>query len=145
MDIWFFTFCLDEIEEKINAESVPESVRERANREFKKLKLMSPMSAEATVVRNYLDWLLSMPWDIFTDDDLELDNAEKILNRDHYGLEKPKERILEFLAVKKLAENIKGPIICFTGPPGVGKTSALSSSRSSSVKISQGIESSQSR
>lgn len=122
-----FKADLDEIEEKINAESVPESVRERANREFKKLKLMSPMSAEATVVRNYLDWLLSMPWDIFTDDDLELDNAEKILNRDHYGLEKPKERILEFLAVKKLAENIKGPIICFTGPPGVGKTSLAKS------------------
>jgi ATP-dependent Lon protease len=81
------------------------------------------MSAEATVVRNYLDWLLSMPWGNITEDDLELKNAEKILDRDHFGLEKPKERILEFLAVKKLAEDIKGPIICFTGPPGVGKTS----------------------
>lgn len=118
-----FKADMEEIEEKIRNSELPDNVRERAEREFKKLKMMSPMSAEATVVRNYLDWLLSMPWNKYTSDDLEIDNAEKILNRDHYGLEKPKERILEFLAVKKMAGNIKGPIICFTGPPGVGKTS----------------------
>ncbi|ADD69553.1 ATP-dependent protease La [Denitrovibrio acetiphilus DSM 12809] len=122
-----FKADMDEIEEKINSSNLSDTVKERAEREYKKLKLMSPMSAEATVVRNYLDWLLSMPWGVFTDDDLELENAEKILNRDHFGLEKPKERILEFLAVKKIAENIKGPIICFTGPPGVGKTSLAKS------------------
>jgi len=116
-----------EIEDKINSAKLDDTVRERAEREFKKLKMMSPMSAEATVVRNYLDWLLSMPWGEYTEDDLKLENAEKILNRDHFGLEKPKERILEFLAVKKLADTIKGPIICFTGPPGVGKTSLAKS------------------
>ena len=122
-----FKADMDEIEEKINNAKLSETVRDRAEREFKKLKLMSPMSAEATVVRNYLDWLLSMPWGEYTEDDLELANAEKILNRDHFGLEKPKERILEFLAVKKIADNIKGPILCFTGPPGVGKTSLAKS------------------
>ena len=122
-----FKADMDEIEEKIKKSKCSDSVRDRAEREFKKLKMMSPMSAEATVVRNYLDWLLSMPWGIYTEDHLQLDNAEKILNRDHFGLEKPKERILEFLAVKKLAENIKSPIICFTGPPGVGKTSLAKS------------------
>jgi ATP-dependent Lon protease len=122
-----FKADMDEIEEKIKGAKLAENVRERAEREFKKLKLMSPMSAEATVVRNYLDWLLSMPWGEYTEDDLELGNAEKILNRDHFGLEKPKERILEFLAVKKIADGIKGPIICFTGPPGVGKTSLAKS------------------
>ncbi|MGD9807415.1 MAG: endopeptidase La [Deferribacterales bacterium] len=122
-----FKADMDEIEEKIKGAKLADNVRERAEREFKKLKLMSPMSAEATVVRNYLDWLLSMPWGEYTEDDLELGNAEKILNRDHFGLEKPKERILEFLAVKKIADNIKGPIICFTGPPGVGKTSLAKS------------------
>jgi len=118
---------MDELAEKIENAKFSKEVRTRAEKEMKKLKMMSPMSAEATVVRNYLDWLLSMPWGIYTDDDLELKNAEDILNRDHYGLEKPKERILEFLAVKKMAENIKGPIICFTGPPGVGKTSLAKS------------------
>ena len=122
-----FKADMEEIEEKINSLDLSEQVKERAQREFKKLKMMSPMSAEATVVRNYLDWLLSMPWNVFTEDDLDIDHAEKILNRDHYGLEKPKDRILEFLAVKKLAGDIKGPIICFTGPPGVGKTSLAKS------------------
>lgn len=122
-----FKADMDELEEKIKNSKCSDTVRERAEKELKKLKMMSPMSAEATVVRNYLDWLLSMPWEIYTEDDLQIDHAEKILNRDHYGLEKPKERILEYLAVKKLAENIKGPIICFTGPPGVGKTSLAKS------------------
>ncbi|WP_303849742.1 endopeptidase La [Seleniivibrio woodruffii] len=118
-----FKADIDELEEKINTAKLSEIVKEKTKKEFKKLKLMSPMSAEATVVRNYLDWILSMPWGNYTEDKLELKNAEEILNRDHFGLEKPKERILEYLAVKKIAPDIKGAILCFTGPPGVGKTS----------------------
>lgn len=114
---------MDELEEQIDSCGMDETAKERADKELKKLKMMSPMSAEATVVRNYLDWLVSMPWGKFSKEELELKSAKKILDRDHFGLDKPKERILEFLAVKKLAKNIKGPIICFTGPPGVGKTS----------------------
>ncbi len=114
---------IEEIEQKIKDMEMTEAVKERAERELKKMKLMPPMSAETTVVRNYLDWLISLPWTERTDDCLDLHHAEKILDRDHYGLEKHKERILEFLAVRKLTESIKGPIICFVGPPGVGKTS----------------------
>jgi ATP-dependent Lon protease len=97
--------------------------REKADRELKKLKMMSPMSAEATVVRNYIDWLISLPWDECTDDKLDIDEAEKVLEEDHYGLEKVKQRILEYLAVQSLAGQMKGPILCLVGPPGVGKTS----------------------
>jgi len=118
-----FKADIDELEEKISSATLNETVKEKTKKEFRKLKLMSPMSAEATVVRNYLDWILSMPWGTYTEDKLELKNAEEILNRDHFGLEKPKERILEYLAVKKIAPDIKGAILCFTGPPGVGKTS----------------------
>ncbi|MCD8554260.1 endopeptidase La [Seleniivibrio sp.] len=118
-----FKADIDELEEKITSAKLSEVVKEKTKKEFRKLKLMSPMSAEATVVRNYLDWILSMPWGNYTEDKLELKNAEEILNRDHFGLEKPKERILEYLAVKKIAPDIKGAILCFTGPPGVGKTS----------------------
>lgn len=114
---------IDEISQKLASLSLPEAIRERADRELKKMKLMPPMSAETTVVRNYLDWLVSLPWETYTKDSLNMEKAEEILNRDHFGLEKPKERILEFLAVRKLSEDIKGPIICFAGPPGVGKTS----------------------
>jgi len=88
---------------------------------------MSPMSAEATVVRNYIDWILSLPWYEYTEDKLEIPEAERILDEDHYGLKKPKERILEYLAVQKLVEKIRGPILCFVGPPGVGKTSLAKS------------------
>lgn len=118
-----FKADIEELDEKVKETKFSDSTREKAVKELKKLKLMSPMSAEATVVRNYLDWLITMPWGKVTEDVLDLKNAEKILNRDHYGLEKPKERILEYLAVKTIAPDIKGPIICFTGPPGVGKTS----------------------
>lgn len=114
---------IDEISQKLSSLTLPEAVKERANRELKKMKLMPPMSAETTVVRNYLDWLASLPWGLSTKDSLDMEKAEEILNRDHYGLEKPKERILEFLAVRKLSEDMKGSILCFVGPPGVGKTS----------------------
>jgi ATP-dependent Lon protease len=137
-----FKADLDEIEQKIKTVAFPESVREKADRELRKMKIMPPMSAEATVVRNYLDWLVSLPWGISTDDNLDVNNAENILNRDHYGLEKPKERILEYLAVRKLSRNLKGPIICFAGPPGVGKTSLAKSIAESMgrkfVRISMG-------
>ena len=85
--------------------------------------MMSPMSAEATVVRNYIDWMLSLPWYEYTDDKLDIDEAEQVLEEDHYGLEKVKQRILEYLAVQSLAGQMKGPILCLVGPPGVGKTS----------------------
>ncbi len=97
--------------------------KEKAEKELKKLKMMSPMSAEATVVRNYIDWIISLPWNEYTDDKLDIDEAEKVLEEDHYGLEKVKQRILEYLAVQSLAGQMKGPILCLVGPPGVGKTS----------------------
>src|SRR6266566_1705220 len=96
---------------------------EKTQKELRKLKMMSPMSAEATVVRNYIDWILTLPWYEYTKDKLDINEAEKILNDDHYGLKKPKERILEYLAVQAMVEKMKGPILCFVGPPGVGKTS----------------------
>ena len=101
----------------------PEEARTKVKKELKKLKMMAPMSAEATVVRNYVDWCLSLPWNTYSEELLDLAEAETILEEDHYGLKKPKERILEYLAVHKLVEKLKGPILCFVGPPGVGKTS----------------------
>src|SRR5213075_3194936 len=92
-------------------------------KELKKLKMMSPMSAEATVVRNYIDWIISLPWHEYTEDKLDIKDAEKVLEEDHYGLEKVKQRILEYLAVQSLVGHTKGPILCLVGPPGVGKTS----------------------
>ena len=112
-----------EIEAQIEAKGMPEDARDRVSREFKKLKLMNAMSAEATVVRNYIDWVLSLPWEQYTDETLDIEEATRILDEDHYGLRKPKERILEYLAVSVLVEKMKGPILCFVGPPGVGKTS----------------------
>lgn len=114
---------IDEIEQKIKEMNMPEQVKDRAEKELKKLRFMPPMSAETTVVRNYLDWIISLPWNIKTEDIIDIKHAEEVLNKDHYGLEKPKERILEFLSVRKYSENMKGSIICFIGPPGVGKTS----------------------
>ncbi|MCX8085159.1 MAG: endopeptidase La [Calditerrivibrio sp.] len=117
----------DELESKIKASKMPENTREKALKELKKLRLMPPMGAESTVSRNYLDWLLSIPWGEYTEDKADISEAESILDRDHYGLEKVKERILEYLAVKQVANDLKGPIICFVGPPGVGKTSLAKS------------------
>lgn len=112
-----------EFEELIEKTKLSKEAREKANQELKKLKSMSPMSAEATVVRNYLDWLLSIPWGKRSRVKKDITAAEKILNQDHYGLEKVKERILEYLAVQIRVRKIKGPILCLVGPPGVGKTS----------------------
>src|ERR1043166_1421137 len=112
-----------EFEEKIENTKLSKEARDKALAELKKLKQMSPMSAEATVVRNYLDWLLSIPWGIKGKVKKDLDGAEKILNDDHYGLEKVKERIVEYLAVQQRANKLTGPILCLVGPPGVGKTS----------------------
>ncbi len=112
-----------EFEARIKATKLSKEAREKSLAEVKKLRSMSPMSAEATVVRNYLDWMLSIPWKKRTRIKKDLRNAEKILNDDHYGLEKVKERILEYLAVQQRSRKMKGPILCLVGPPGVGKTS----------------------
>jgi ATP-dependent Lon protease len=114
---------IQELEEKIRQKKMSAEAREKAEKELKKLKMMSPMSAEATVVRNYIDWLISLPWQEYTEDKLDIGNAEKVLEEDHYGLEKVKQRILEYLAVQSLVGHLKGPILCLVGPPGVGKTS----------------------
>jgi len=114
---------IQELEEKIRQKKLSSEARDKIEKELKKLKMMSPMSAEATVVRNYIDWLLSLPWHEYTEDKLDIQEAEKVLEEDHYGLEKVKERILEYLAVQSLVGQLKGPILCFVGPPGVGKTS----------------------
>ena len=113
----------DELRKKIEASGMPKDVMEKATQELKKLEAMPPMSAESTVSRNYLDWLLAVPWKKRSRETRSVDQAEKVLNEDHYGLEKIKERILEFLAVRQLVKNPKGSILCFAGPPGVGKTS----------------------
>ena len=112
-----------EIEDKIKTLKLTKEAKEKAESELKKLTTMSTMSAEASVVRNYLDWLLNVPWNKKSKINTDIKKAENILNNDHYGLEKVKERILEFLAVQKRVEKIHGPILCFVGPPGVGKTS----------------------
>jgi len=112
-----------ELEDKIKKTRLSKEAREKCTAEFKKLKSMSPMSAEATVVRNYLDWMLSIPWKKRSPMKKDLDEALKVLDSDHYGLEKVKERILEYLAVQTRTKKLKGPILCLVGPPGVGKTS----------------------
>ena len=114
---------IQEIEDKLKQKKLSAEAKDKVEKELKKLKMMSPMSAEATVVRNYIDWILSLPWNEFTDDKLDINEAERVLEDDHYGLEKVKERILEYLAVQSLVGKIKGPILCLVGPPGVGKTS----------------------
>jgi ATP-dependent Lon protease len=114
---------IQELEEKLRQKKMPAEAREKCEREIKKLKMMSPMSAEATVVRNYLDWFLALPWFEYTEDKLDIKEAERILEEDHFGLDKVKQRILEYLAVQTLVGQMKGPILCLVGPPGVGKTS----------------------
>ena len=114
---------LTSISKAINDAKMPKLAKEKCLSELKKLKSMSPMSAEATVVRNYLDWMTELPWSNKSKINTDLNNAQKILDEDHYGLEKVKERIIEFLAVQKRIQKMKGPILCLVGPPGVGKTS----------------------
>ncbi|NJM90820.1 MAG: endopeptidase La [Myxococcales bacterium] len=114
---------LNELEQKIHSKRMSKEAKERCLKEFKKLKMMSPMSAEATVVRNYIDWVISLPWDDKTEDRHDINEAERILEAEHYGLSKVKERILEYLAVQALVTRQRGPILCLVGPPGVGKTS----------------------
>jgi len=118
---------LVELEQSIEKKNLPELVKEKVGKELKKLRLMPPMSAETTVVRNYIDSILSLPWTEKSSAKIDLDRAQQVLDEDHYGLEKPKERILEYLAVQTQVKKIKGPIICLVGPPGVGKTSVCKS------------------
>ena len=114
---------LADLERRIQETLLTEEARDKLERELRKLKLMSPMSAEATVVRNYIDWVLGIPWRQYTEDRLDIEHAASVLDEDHYGLRKVKERILEHLAVASLVERMRGPILCLVGPPGVGKTS----------------------
>jgi len=118
---------MQELEKRISAKRLSKEATFKIRQEFKKLKMMSPMSAEASVVRNYIDWLLDLPWYNRSKVCHDLNRAEKILNDDHFGLEKPKQRILEYLAVQSLVNKIRGPILCLVGPPGVGKTSLAKS------------------
>jgi ATP-dependent Lon protease len=114
---------IQELEDKLKSKDMPDEARDKTDKEIRKLKMMSPMSAEATVVRNYVDWMLALPWNEVSKDEIDIDKARVVLDEDHYGLEKVKERILEYLAVQKLVGKLKGPILCLVGPPGVGKTS----------------------
>lgn len=114
---------VEEYRQKMRDQDLPKDVAEKVAKEIERLEKMSPMSAESGVIRTYLDWLLGLPWSALTTDRLDIDIAEKIMEEDHYGLEKVKERILEYLSVRKLTETMKGPILCLVGPPGVGKTS----------------------
>ncbi|HEX2734854.1 MAG TPA: endopeptidase La [Polyangiaceae bacterium] len=118
---------LQELEDKLKAKRMSEEARGKLEKELKKLKLMHPTSAEATVVRNYVDWVLALPWFDVSEERYDIEEAERILNEDHYGLKKCKERIVEYLAVQALTRKLKGPILCFVGPPGVGKTSLAKS------------------
>ena len=118
---------IQEFEEKIKTKKLSKEAAKKARQEVKKLKLMAPMSAEATVVRNYIDWLVGLPWGNMTEEKKDIKEAERILEEDHYGLKNVKERITEYLAVRGLVEEMKGPILCLVGPPGVGKTSLAKS------------------
>jgi len=127
---------LKELEKRIKRKRMSKEAAAKVRQEFRKLKQMTPMSAEATVVRNYIEWLISLPWFNRSKINRDIEQAEKILNQDHYGLDKPKERILEYLAVQVLIKKVRGPILCLVGPPGVGKTSlAMSVARATGRKF----------
>ncbi|QGQ95360.1 endopeptidase La [Paenibacillus psychroresistens] len=114
---------VEDLRSQLEASVLPDKVREKIEKEIDRLEKMPAASAEGGIIRNYIDWLLGLPWSKESDDDLDIEKAEQILNEDHFGLEKPKERVLEYLAVQKLVKKLKGPILCLVGPPGVGKTS----------------------
>src|SRR5690606_5407740 len=114
---------LAEIEAQLAQKALSAEAKGRVEKELKKLKMMHPTSAEATVVRNYIDWILGLPWGERSEERFDIVEAEKILSAEHFGLEKPKARIIEYLAVQCLTKKLKSPILCFVGPPGVGKTS----------------------
>src|SRR5580700_3353933 len=127
---------IEQLKKKIETSSMPEGPQEKALQELKRLEMMPPMSAESTVSRNYLDWLLAVPWKKRSKEIRAISLAEKILEEDHYGLDKIKERIREFLAVRQLGKKPRGSILCFVGPPGVGKTSlAMSIGRATGRKF----------
>ena len=111
------------LEKQLRSKNMPAHAREKALVELKRLRMMPPMSAEATVIRNYIDWFLALPWNDLTEDKKDIKLAHQILEEDHYGLHKVKERILEYLAVQQMVGTSRGPILCLVGPPGVGKTS----------------------
>jgi ATP-dependent Lon protease len=116
-----------DLEKRLDQKIMVEESRERVKKEIRKLRMMQPSSAEYTVVRNYVDWVLDLPWGVLKESELDMARARQVLEEDHYGLEKPKERILEYIAVQSLVKSMKGPILCFVGPPGVGKTSIAKS------------------
>lgn len=122
---------IEVLNEKIEEADMPEHIKETALKELDRYEKVPSSSAESSVIRNYIEWLISLPWTKATKDDLNIHKAEKILNRDHHGLEKVKERVLEYLAVQQLTNSLKGPILCLVGPPGVGKTSLAKSIASS--------------
>ena len=127
---------IQELEEKIKTKKLSKEAESRVKKELRKLKMMQPMSAEATVVRNYIDWVLNLPWEDKSEENYDIEAAERILDEDHYGLKKVKERVLEYLAVQALVRKLKGPVLCLVGPPGVGKTSlARSIARSTGRKF----------
>ena len=129
---------LEELDQRVNDSNVPKELKEKLIKELSRLKKMPDFSAEASVIRSYVETVLELPWDKSTEDEINIEKAEEILNEDHYGLEEVKERILEFLAVKKLNNTLKGSIICLVGPPGVGKTSlAHSVARSMNRKFTR--------
>ncbi|MCU0576292.1 MAG: endopeptidase La [Desulfobacterota bacterium] len=114
---------MDELRKEIDAKGLPEVVRTEVDKDLKRISRMQPSSSEYVTIRTYLDWILDLPWQECSEDNLDIDNVEKILDEDHFNLKKPKKRIIEYLSVKKLKRDLKGPILCFVGPPGVGKTS----------------------
>ncbi|MCK6563104.1 AAA family ATPase, partial [bacterium] len=114
---------VDEFRRQIKAAKMPEDVEKEALKELTRLSRIPPQSAEYTVSRTYIEWMIDLPWSVTTEDSLEIRRAREILNEDHYSLDKIKRRILEYLAVRKLKNDMRGPILCFVGPPGVGKTS----------------------
>ena len=118
---------IQELEQQLKHKKLSKEAHLKVRKEIKKLKMMQPMSAEATVIRNYIDWILALPWGERTEENYDIDAAEAILDEDHYGLKKPKERIVEYLAVQALVKKLKGPVLCLVGPPGVGKTSLAKS------------------